>query len=454
MNFRKAGLYFGQKSGAIISTAGDFDPKWDHSDFKGDQYTREDTALMQVTEGAKIVKWGKHNLKPLRWIKLLDESNIAPQLLATKVNFACGETLYTYREEIRYNEKLGAAEVVKIPVSVPELSSWLKTIKAKELMRKRATDYYFSGNCFAKLVLARDPERFGIAHIDHIDSCASRLEEIQNKRINHIYVSDDWSRPEYNPKEVTKGNTRRYKTYNEQKPLAYYRTILHSKIYWPGQVYYGLQPWHSGRNWIGFANKIPVWMQSNITNSYNIKYHIKYPADFFDYTKGWDEKKQQEEEDRIFDQIDTWLAGELNAGKTFYSKRTLDPMTGKELSSWTIEPLKNDLQDKAFIDAYQVSQGALSSGWGINPALADIPQEGKFTTSGSELRIAYQIHIALKVAAARSIMLEPLEEAYKVNNSLNVPGFEDPELKFGFVNRNIVTLAESESGVGPQTEIT
>lgn len=445
------GLRFGQLSHSVITAEGSFKPAWDN-DFKGDQYVREDSALLKINDSS-IVRWGPDNLKPLTWIKLLSESNIAPQILLTKVDFACGERLFTYREELRFSEKSGQTELVKIPVANPQLEFWLKKIKAKDLMRKRATDYYFSGNCFAKMVLARDPEKFGVAHIDHLDSCSVRVEQIKNKRVNHIYMSDNWVNPVYNPKDISKGNTRRFKTYNEAKPLAFFRSVLQSKIYWPGQVYYGIQPWHSAKNWIGFANKIPVWMGSNITNSYNIKYHIKYPADYFAYTDGWDKDAIEKEEDRIFDQVDNWLAGELNAGKTFYSKRILDPMTGNERSSWTIEPIKNDLQDKSFLEAYKTSQGAMTSGWDLNPNLANIPQEGKFSTSGSELRIAYQIHVALKVAAARSVMLEPLEEAYKVNNSLGVPGFQDPEIKFGFINRNIVTLAENPAGIESDSQI-
>ena len=44
-------------------------------------------------------------------------------------------------------------------------------------------------------------------------------------------------------------------------------------------------------------------------------------------------------------------------------------------------------------------------------------------------------------------MVEPLEMAYKVNHDLGVPGFQEPEVKFGFINKNITTLAENKSGI-------
>jgi len=311
-------------------------------------------------------------------------------------------------------------------------------------MRARATDYYFGGNAFCRMVLARNPDKYGIAHIDHVDSTQTRS-EMQNsdtRKIEHFFISADWLNPVYNQKSPLKGNTRKYKSFDENDPLKFFRSIHHSKIYWPGQVYYGVQPWHSASNWIGFANKIPVWMDSNITHSYNIKYHIEYPSNYFDEYKGLPPEEYQKERERVFDEMDTWLAGQKNVGKTFYSKRFKNPLNNQEYSEWKITPIKNDIKDEAFVKAYNSSNSAMTSAWGIDPSLASIQREGKFGGSGSEMRISYQLHIALKVQAARSIMVEPLEVVRDVNGW-------DPEVKFGFINKNVVTLAENSSGMTP-----
>ena len=444
------GVYFGKRSGSIVTANGQFIPG---NGFSSDDYLKEDASIISLGD-RNIVTWGEYNDKPIKLLQLLKDSNIAPALLSTKIDFAVGEKLYFYKEEIQFDEKTNGPKIIKRPFLNERLSDWLEEIDAKTLIRKRATDYYFGGNVFSRIVLARDPEKYGVAYIDHVDACGARLEEISKKsrKIEHAYISDDWENPIYNQKDIAAGNTRRYKMFDPKNPLKSRVSLSHNKIYWPGQIYYGVQPWHSAHNWIGFANKIPVWMDSNISNSYNIKYHIKYPHDYFSYTKSMSKEDAKKERERVFDQVDRWLAGELNAGKTFYSKRILDPMTGKESSSWVIEPIKNDLKDKSFLEAYKTSQGALSSGWDLNPALANIPSEGKFTTSGSELRIAYQIHIALKTPAARSIMLQTLEDAYKVNHALGVPGFEEKDLKFGIINRNIVTLAENPAGMSEGTQ--
>lgn len=399
----------------------------------------EDTHMLS---GNEIASWGKDNLQPLHLLKLLSESNINPQLLWTKVDFAAGERIFTYKEDLKQDPTTGELVIHKIPVKYPKIESFFKHIKVNKLMRARATDYYFSGNVFSRLVLARNPDKYGIAHIDHVDNLMARA-QAQNKtsrKIENFFICSDWLNPIYDPKQPIKGNTRKYKAFNENDPLKYFRTIQHSKIYWPGQIYYGIQPWHSAANWIGFANKIPVWMDSNIKNSYNIKYHIEYPDNYFDYTKGWPDDKRKAERERVFDEMDKWLAGQKNTGKAFYSRRMRNPLDNKEYSEWKISPIKNDIKDDAFLNAYKASNSAMTSGWGIDPSLASIQRDGKFASSGSEMRISYQLHIALKVQAARSIMVEPLEIVRDVNGW-------DPEVKFGFINKNVVTLAESKGGM-------
>lgn len=391
---------------------------------------------------SKVACWGIDNLQPLHLLKLLSESNINPQLLWTKVDFATGERIFTYKEDLKKDERSGELVIVKEPVRVPEIEDFFRVIEVNKLMRARATDYYFGGNAFSRLVLARDPEKYGIAFIDHIDSTQARS-ELQNEntgKVDHFFVSSDWINPIYKPEKPIAGNMRKYKSFNSNDPLKYFRTIHHSKIYWPGQVYYGIQPWHGASNWIGFANKIPVWMDSNISNSYNIKYHIEYPKDYFAYMKGKSPQEVQAEKTRVFDEMDKWLAGQTNAGKTFFTGTFKHPMDGKVQSEWKITPIKNDIKDDAFVSAYTNSNSAMTSAWGIDPSLASIQRDGKFASSGSEMRISYQLHIALKVQAARSIMVEPLEIVQKVNGW-------DPEIKFGFINKNVVTLAESPAGI-------
>ncbi len=398
-------------------------------------------------DGYEIAPWGRYNLKPLELLNMMANSNITPQLLTTLSDFAVGEGMFPYIEVMK-EVAPGQYDIMPQKVDVPQVTSWLNNMDGMELMRKRATDYYFSGNMIANMIPARNPDRHGIAYVQHVDSLDWRSGTFGNKsrKVDFHYICDDWRMPVVSQE---KNNVLRFNAWRKTDPFKWKQSLHHSKLYWPGQKFYGIQPWHAAKKWIVFANKIPVWMDANISNSYSIRWLVEWPENYFDYMAGKSEKQIEDEKDRVFKEMDDFLAGEENAGKAFYTRRKMaNPIQGTgEGAEWVIKPLKQEIYDKAWLDTYKTTQGAMTSAFNVNPALANIPSEGKFAVSGSELRIAYQMHIALKVQAARELMVKPLMDAYRVNHSQGVVGFEIPDLKFGFVNRNIVALSEDKSGV-------
>lgn len=395
----------------------------------------------------KVAPWGSSNLKPNYYLELLADSNIMSQLIHTAVNFADGQ-LYTFKYELVEGSDTPIRRYYQAPA---EVQSVLRSRKIKRLMRSRATDFYTHGNAWCKITLTRDGKR--VASLDHVDAFTCRLELIDpnSKRIENHYVCSDWRQPRWQPDEskeetIAGINVRRYPAFDEDMPLQYMQSLLHSKQYWSGQPYYGIQPWHSAHNWIRYANTMPVWMRSNIEKSFNIKYHIEYPDGFFDYLKELfdTDEERQIEKNRIFQALDDMLSGAENAQSTFYTPYSLDEMTGKEYAGWKITSIPNDLKDDAFIKAFEVSNDAMTSGIGIDPSLAGIQRDGRMPASGSEKRISYQLHEVLRTEEVRRVMIEPLEIWRDVN------GY-DPEMQFGFMKRNIVTLAEDPSGMTSPT---
>ena len=390
----------------------------------------------------RVACWGNDNLRPIYYLNLLANSNINAQLIYTKVSLAMGRLVY-------FKERVEEGRIVRELIEPdPEVKAWAKQNKMLKFLRARATDFFILGNVWNKFTLARDP-RQGIARVEHMDGSCCRL-ELQNqrsKRTEHHFVCADWTRPRFpdldnstNEKDKTL-NVRRYTAFREEEPLKYFQSLHHSKLYWTGQAYYGIQPWHSGHRWIKYANQIPVWMDSNISNSQNIKYHIEYPANYFDYLDTMFESASErlKEKERVFNTIDDLLAGAENAQKTLFTAYQLDAMTNNQFGGWKITSITNDLKDDAFVDTFKSSNDAMTSAQGVAPVLADLQREGKFN-SGSEQRIAAQIHEVLKTQEVREIMIEPLNIVRDVNGW-------DPDLQFGFMRRNIVTLAEDPAGM-------
>lgn len=400
-----------------------------------------------ATKGlGRVAPWGSNNLKPNYYLELLSESNIMAQLIHTAVSFAIGH-LYTFKWEI----DIYTRELMKTYYPAPpEVQKVLSSRKILKLMRSRATDFYIHGNTWCKIILSRDAKN--VADLQHVDAfqCRLELKDPKSKRIENHFVCSDWRSPRWQPNEsmeenISGINVRKYPAFDEYNPLAYMQSLHHSKLYWSGHEYYGIQPWHSAHNWIRYANTMPVWMVSNIEKSFNIKYHIEYPDGFFSYLEELFDspEERQNEKTRIFQVLDDMLSGAENAQSTFYTPYSLDEMTGKEYAGWKIKSIPNDLKDDAFIKAFEVSNDAMTSAMGIDPSLAGIQRAGKMPASGSEKRISYQLHEVLRTEEARKIMVEPLEIWRDVN------GY-DSEMQFGFLQRNIVTLAEDPSGMNAE----
>lgn len=420
------------RSGAIVSANS-------YSPFKAQGGIMQALSIGGLqSRGMKIAPWGANNLMPLFLLQLLADSNINAQLIATNVSFAMGR-LYTFkwgRDAEGWEEK----QPMQAP---PEIERYLKSHAVRTLLRSRATDFFLLGNTWAKFKLARGGQ--GIAAIEHVDASCCRAELMNAAgKVKHYFVGHDWLKPSYKGADNSNGaNVQRFPAFNTADPLRYFQSIHHSRLYWAGRPYYGIQPWHFGHSWISYGNKMPLWLSTNINKAHNIKYHIRYPVDYFEYLDNGQfetEEKKRAEKARVFNLIDDMLAGAENAQKTFFSEHKIDQMTGKTLSDWQIEAIPNDIKDEAFIKAYYASNVAAASAHGIDPSLANIQLEGRMPASGSQKRISYQMHELLYTEEVRQIMVEPLEIMRDVN------GWPS-EMQFGFAVRNIVTLAEDESGL-------
>ena len=393
----------------------------------------------KIVKDLKIAPWGETNLRPYYLLDLLSESNINARLIYTNVSFAVAQ-IYTFHWVCDPN----TGAMYKKPFEPsPDIKRFLNSYKIRQLLRSRATDFFITGNCWVKFHLSRDGKQ--IADFQHIDASTVRLglKDKTTKQIPFHYVCADWIKPKWNKKEKPDEdhNIRKFHAFHREDPGKYFISLHHSKLYWTGQPYYGIQPWHSGHRWIHYGNRMPVWMTANINKAHNIKYHVEYPRNYFDYLdkdfiNPADRKKEKE---RVFKVVDDALSGAENAQSTFFTSFEIEPHTNKKLDGWSIKPLSNDLKDDAFVKSFFASNIASVSAMGVSPALAGIQMEGRMPASGSDKRISYQLHEVLNTNEAREIMVEPLEIWRDMN------GF-DPDMQFGFLARNIVTLAEDESG--------
>lgn len=431
------------KTGAVVTSANYAAPENDIYTYEYDVKKTEVTPYSLYSQlGIEVAPWGNNNLKPNYLLMLLAQSGINSQLIYTKVSFALGHIFaFRWGEDEQGNPK-------KFPFDPgPAIRRYLHHRNTRRMVRARATDFLIHGNTWGMPVINRAASE--IMDWKHVDafSCRQALINQRTKKVEHHYVCSDWRQPVWSPErnqhpDDHRPTVRRYPAFREMTPFRFFQSLHHSKLYWSGQPYYGIQPWHASHNWINYANQMPVWASANINRSFNIKYHIEYPEGYFDYLDKEYEtiEERQAEEDRFFKEFDELLAGSENAMTTLFTSYKTDDFNRKDFAGWKITPLKNDIKDDAFLKAFESSNNASTSSHWVDFSLAGIQFEGKMPASGSDKRISYQLHEVLKNDEVREIMLEPLYIMRDANGW-------DPDMEFGIMKRNIVTLAEDKTGV-------
>jgi len=153
------------------------------------------------------------------------------------------------------------------------------------------------------------------------------------------------------------------------------------------------------------------------------------------YFEQFSKEKREDAKAKLRKEMNDWLAGSENVGKAFVS---YVKQNGLEADKWKISSLEAKLNDEAFTILFEQSNMAMTSAHGLHPTLAAVETQGKLS-SGSEMRNAYLVYMALKTKNTRAILLEPLYEIKKINN------WPD-EVQFGFEDIEITKLDTNPTG--------
>jgi len=394
---------------------------------------------------AKIQSWGSSNSTPADREKLVADNNITPSLIATKRDITLGQELYAFKK--KYIDGKKVIEEVEIPEEVINFfdqSGKNGGMGMDDYFRNAANELIFHSNVFSELL--RD--KSGSAKIGSIKvlKCKhTRAEEMDTKgKINHYYWCGNWNptgrRSDKYPVQAIKAYN-----YNEDKKQA--KFLLHTgddMLNIDG--YYNTPFWWGAKAWIELANCIPDFHQSNLKHGYNIRYNIEIPKGYFSqFTSNQNTqsdrteaaKKESTAKAEFLRRLNDFLAGVNNSGRALVTEYELNKSMGKEFPGIKVTPLKVNLQDSALLELFEKSNQANVSAQGIHPTLANIETQGKLS-SGSEIRNAFLLYVAIKTPLPRKILLKPLYLIKQINGW-------DKDIYFGFKDIVLQTLDENKT---------
>lgn len=400
---------------------------------------------MQITYGedktAEIWSWGKNNLLPQDREALVMDNNIVPELMATKRDITVGGGLMCYVE--RFKDGKRSIEEVQMPVAA---RAWFDQLVERNgtqdldaYLLKASRNLIYHSNTFTEFVREKGGRIFSMKALEarHL-----RPERMNDKgKIMNWFWSGNWKefrKEEYRPQAIP--------AYQGEAKLQS-KYLMHVMDDVLSDEYLGIPTWWGGRAWIECANAIPIFHINNLRNGYTIRWHIEIPKDYFwDYTSQANSPKDKEDaksketkaKQEFLAKLNAFLAGYEQTGRALITEYELNKQLGKDFPGIKVTPLNVDLKDKALLDLFEKSNDANISAQGIHPTLAAIQTQGKLS-SGSEIRNAFMMYVAIKTPVKRALLLKPIQHVHKVN------GWGD-EIKWGFRDIEITKLDENPAG--------
>lgn len=442
------GTYYMEEGQAIVQFATNLADDFDKGEVK--KVTRPDNKGALV-----IMSWGKDNNLPQVREGLVSDNNIVPSLIERKRNILVGQEIMAY--SIRYDTTQEGhvekkMEEVEIPTMVQDWldgDGWSNGSNFSEYLAAAAGEWVKHSLVIPEFTrIKRDKTSIGSIEVKECKYMRA-AKKGDSGRIERWYWSGHWGKLNDLSNKLETRRVVELPVYTgeiNKQPIF----IRPSGDYLLNDGYYPIPTWWGGWEWIELANQIPNFHRKNLENGYNIRWHIQIPQDYFlDYEKyqaAATEAEQSEilkdsqaREQAFMDDVNEFLAGLANVGRTLFTKYEMDKSLGKEYPGIKIMPLNYDMKDEALLKLFERSNTANTSAQGLHPSLAGIETQGKLS-SGTEIRNAFLMWLIINTPIARKHLLSPLNLVKKINGW-------PKDIHFAIRDYELTSLAADPSGM-------
>lgn len=181
----------------------------------------------------------------------------------------------------------------------------------------------------------------------------------------------------------------------------------------PGFQYYPLSPimpalfdaWYDIYMMIGIGKRAKI--RNSASPRYQVEINEKYWEMLFDQENITDEKKQKERREQALREINDFVMGVENSGKTWITPYEFDQATGKEVHYVTITPIGAGVKEGGdWSDDVQEAANSLCYGTNVHPNLVGAtPGKSAMNNSGSDKRELFLLKQATETALHDLLML-------------------------------------------------
>lgn len=411
----------------------------------------------------EFVPFGPDDDTPLKVMERIHKNTIVGSNIDFKVNMAFGDGLAVYRRE---RDEQGETRLVEqLPKDQPDVFRFLERSNYDRLMQEVANDLVVFGDSFVRLVMSRGTNggEPAIAMALHREMCFSRVskQDEQSRRIAYHGYSSKWSEmPSPDDVIVTPLLERANPLYDllvrlgkeidpesgERRADKQSGYVLSLNLPCPGRFYYNRPYWWSiFLDWYEFSCAIPRFKKALLKNQMVLKYHVSINERFWEklyasenVTKE-DKKKREELKRKFLQNLNDFLSGEENAGKSFVSHFRYDQVNKYEESDIQIKPIESFIKGGEYIEDSEEATNMICNTMAVHPSLKGASPGKSKNINGTEARELFIIAQAL-FKPIRSLMVQPLYIAKAVN------GWPE-ELEFAVKSVMLTTLDKGTGSV-------
>ena len=369
--------------------------------------------------GIRVIPWGADNNLPNTVRNLLEKNNLGPGILDRKIGLLYGQGPALCRYRYENNER------VQEWIEDEEIQEWLDSWDYRRFIRECLMEYNHLKGVFVKYISARR-RRLGqpwIHSLECMPSSDCRLEWPENdsrriEDVRHILYGDfaGFTRQQY----------RLYPVFDRWNPAQYDTAIKYHSMRSFGRNFYAISSFYGSIPWMKDANNLPRIIEYLNKNMIAAAYIVHVPDTYWkrkedlikeknpEITEVGLSLKMDEYKRELARDIADVMAGTSNVGKFFMTVDFLDP--DGHAQSWKIEPIELNI-DK-YIEALSkistIADSSTTSGFGLNPSLANIIIDGK-GDSGSQMLYALKLFYGADTQIPEDICLEAINDSIRIN---------------------------------------
>jgi hypothetical protein len=344
----------------------------------------------------KWASWGDDNLLPNRIIEAVQKDEVVFQSNEFNKASHYGSGLNYYIEE---RTKDG---IIKNYSAIPEVDEWIEENDANALFLEMIEDYETVGNWFASIVLNKGRTKAARLLRKQATWCRWAKQDTITRLVDTMYYNSDWAQ---NAQEYIQ----EFKVLNHFSPIKHLEQlaasgsgnefIYRTKTFTANRFYYDLANVevliNSGN--LEMKDLLKAAYKSLTKNSLGVAFHIEVTEEYCKRRVNAADMKKWETDATfrteilaaIKKEVDEWLTGPANQGKTLLTMKFMNNRTQQYESGVTVTALDDKVKQDKWLPSMQQYHAETYNAMGVDPSNTGISNKNDGMNSGSEKKNAF-----------------------------------------------------------------